>query len=222
MKKTIQALFVLVLALSLGACSLGSTPTQEASTPNIEPTLNAARTEAAETVAAQISSQPTETSLPATATLAPSATPVPTNTTVPTNAVAPTNTFVPATNTPVATVKPVIVITNTPTGFGCSITASSGSGTKSAGEDFDGRWTLKNTGSNIWNAGSVDYKYYSGTKLQKKADVYDLPSNVAVGDSIELVVDMTAPTTAGTYTDNWIVVDGATVICNLSVQITVK
>jgi hypothetical protein len=222
MKKTIKTLLFLALAISLGACSLSSNPTQ-APTADIGPTLDAARTQAAATVAADIASQPTATSLPATATLAPSATSVPTDTTVPATALPPTNTPLPqATNTKVAISTPVVVITNTPTGYSCSITASSGGGTQSAGADFDGRWTLKNIGTNTWKASSADYKYSSGTKLQKKADVFDLPKDVAAGDSIDIVVDMTAPTTPGIYTSNWIVVDGATVICGMSVQITVK
>ena len=220
MKKTFQILLILTLALSLGACSLSTTPTQ-APTADIGPTLDAARTQAAATVAAELASQPTATSLPATATLAPSATPLPTNTEVPTSVALPTNTPLPPTKTPVPTL-PVVLITNTPTGYSCSITASSGGGEQKAGADFDGRWTLKNVGSNKWLAAALDYKFSSGTKLQKKADTFDLPTDVAVGSSIDIIVDMTAPTTPGVYTSNWVLADGSTIICGMSVQITVK
>lgn len=54
------------------------------------------------------------------------------------------------------------------------------------------------------------------------ANLYDLPSNVAKGESITLRVDMTAPSTAGTYTSTWALADGNTVYCYLPVTITVK
>ncbi len=222
MRKTIHTLLFLVIALSLGACSLTSNPT-EAPTPNIEPTLNAARTEAAATVAAQVAAQPSATPLPATATLAPSATTAPTNTEVPTIAVQPTNTPLPLpTNTAVPTLRPTSAISSTPVSLSCTITASAGGGARKPGEDFDGSWTAKNTGSDKWLASSVDYKYSSGTKMYKFEGVYDLPGDVAPGDSIDIRVDMTAPTTPGIYTSNWIIVDGAKVLCNLPIQIVVK
>jgi hypothetical protein len=222
MKKTFKTLLILVVAISLGACSLTSNPTQ-APTPNIEPTLNAARTEAAATVAAEIESQPTATGLPATATLAPSSTPVSTNTLIPETQVPPTNTPLPqATNTPVPTLSSSSGITNTPSGLACTITEKSGGGTQTAGADFDARWTVKNIGSTKWLTSAVDYKFSSGTKMQKHGDVFDLPSDVASGESIGLIVDMTAPTTAGIYTSVWIITLDGKVVCNLPVQITVK
>ena len=37
-----------------------------------------------------------------------------------------------------------------------------------------------------------------------------------------LRVDMTAPTDPGTYTTNWALVQGSTVLCSLPVKIVVK
>ena len=224
MKRTIQSILILLIAVSLGACSLASNPPPAAPTQNVEPTLVIVRTEAAATVAAQLASQPTATQLPPTATLAPSATAVPTNTEIPATQVPPTNTPLPPqpTSTPIPTLRPTSAISSTPIGYACSITASSGGGKQLPGADFDARWTVKNIGANKWLTSQVDYKYSSGTKLQKFNDIYDLPSDVASGESLEIIVDMKAPTAVGIYTDVWTIVQSGQVLCNLPIQITVK
>lgn len=222
MKLLYKTLSLVALCSLLAACSLSNSPAP-APTVDVQPTLNAAKTEAAATVAAQIESQPSATPLPATATLADTATTIPTNTALPA-----TNTPLPQlpTNTAVPTLKPTVAVvyTSTPANFNCSLTSFEYTGTQpySAGGDFDARWTVKNTGTDTWAASDVDYKYVSGTKMQAKADSYDLPSDVASGSSITLIVDMKAPTTAGTYSETWALVKGGTTLCTLPVVIKVK
>jgi hypothetical protein len=117
-----------------------------------------------------------------------------------------------ATSTPVAS------------NVGCSLTSVSitAPNPMSARYDFDVVWTVKNTGSKDWETNLLDYKYWSGTKMHNYADVYDLPSVVDEGDSITLRVDMTAPSTPGTYTTTWALADGNKVYCYLPLTITVK
>jgi hypothetical protein len=88
--------------------------------------------------------------------------------------------------------------------------------------DFDASWEIKNTGTEAWDKASVDYKHLSGTELQKYGKAFDMPSTVDPDGTITLVVDMVAPNTAGTYTANWAIVNGDTVLCYLPVTIKVK
>ena len=89
-------------------------------------------------------------------------------------------------------------------------------------EDFDAVWTVKNTSKSNWELSEVDYKYVSGTKLQKYNSLYDITATVKPGEIIKIVVDMTAPATNGTYAANWALVKGSTTLCTLPLTVTVK
>ena len=205
--------------LMLSACALtGGQP--PAPTVDTAPTLNAVRTQAAETVEAELASQPTATSLPPTSTLAPSATELPTFTPVPTEVpVIPTSTP-PPTNTP----APQIIYTNTPTDYTCTITASSpASGyTFVPGADFDARWTVKNTGNKTWATSEIDYRFLSGEATYAAQSGYDIPKNVAPGESVEIIVDMLAPTTVGNHSTTWSLSYGSSAFCTLPLRFNVK
>ncbi|HZW05182.1 MAG TPA: NBR1-Ig-like domain-containing protein [Anaerolineaceae bacterium] len=88
--------------------------------------------------------------------------------------------------------------------------------------DFDVTWKIKNTSGKDWNLEQVDYKFVSGTELQKFGKVFDLPKTVKNGETIELRVDMLAPSNTGVYTTNWALVQGSTTLCSLPLTITVK
>lgn len=215
-KFSILLIFVFLLT---GCASLtGQTPVP---TIDVEQTLNAARTQAAMTVAAEIASQATATPLPPTPTIAPTATELPSPTPFPTFTPLPpqptaTNTLIPFT--------PTITNTSTPTDYNCNITfvspAPNTSYDKNA--DFDAKWTLKNTGTQDWNASDIDVKYVSGEKMHKYNDVYDLAKNVGDGESIDIIVDMKAPNSAGTFRATWGLFFGTRSICQMSVTIVVK
>jgi hypothetical protein len=219
-----KVISVLACACLLSACSLTGVQTP-APTIDIAPTLDSARTQAAQTVEAELASRPTETSLPPTATLAPSATEVPSSTPVPTNTLVLATNTPPPTNTPSApTASPTVTITSTPGEYGCSITASSPAQSDifPKGADFDGRWTAKNTGTKAWASSEMDFRYISGTKMQAHNDLYDLPKDVAPGESIEIIVDMIAPTAVGNYSTSWGINLGSRTVCALPLYITVK
>lgn len=88
--------------------------------------------------------------------------------------------------------------------------------------DFDAIWTVKNTSGETWDMNSVDYKYVSGTKMQKRNDVYDMTTSVKSGETVKIVVDMLGPSTAGKYSTTWALVQGSKTLCSLPVTLRVK
>lgn len=112
-----------------------------------------------------------------------------------------------------------VPVTSTGTCQVTSVVPTSSVGTRA---DLDVVWTVKNTSSKNWEASSVDYKYVSGSKIQKRGDAFDLPATVKPGESIRIVLDVTAPTTAGNYSTNWAIMQGNTSLCNLSYTLKVK
>ena len=90
-----------------------------------------------------------------------------------------------------------------------------------ARDDFDAVWKVKNIGQKNWDKNGVDYFYASGAKLHKVA-AYDMSANVPVGSTTDIIVDMTAPKDAGSYSTTWTLRAGSKSFCNLSLRITVK
>ena len=88
--------------------------------------------------------------------------------------------------------------------------------------DFDVTWKIKNTSGKEWNLEQVDYKYVSGAELHKYGKIFDLPQTVKDGETIEIRVDMMAPSATGVYTTNWALVQGSTTLCSLPLTITVR
>lgn len=224
MKLNRLILIIFVSAFVLAGCSIPGAATPQP-TVDIASTLDAARTQAVLTVEAEQASRPTATELPPTATLAPSATELPTETPLPSSTpVIATNTP-PPTNTPAGPTKtPPPTLTPTASDYGCSITAFSPArgDTFPPKADFDGRWTVKNTGKKSWLTSEIDYRYHSGEKMYVGGDVFDLKKDVAPGESIEIIVDMLSPTNAGSYNTAWSLTTGNSVFCVLPLSITVK
>lgn len=88
--------------------------------------------------------------------------------------------------------------------------------------NFTTTWNVKNTGNSNLDSHAIDYKYIDGTVLQKYGNLYDLPSTVTPGNSINVGVSMMSPAQTGIYTSNWAVVQGNTVLCKLPVTIIVQ
>lgn len=207
---------ILALSLLLSACNLIAPQTVNTPDPaSAQATINAAVTQAMETIAAQMTSsalvQPS-----ATATSEPTQAPTATATTVilPT-AVPPTATL------PRPTAKPKPTATATPSDYACQLVAASpAAGTKvTVNTDFDTTWQWKNTGTRTWEVGYVDLRYDSGQKMQTVADVFDISTAVAPGAETSKVVDMRAPATAGKYTATWkLTMEGIT-LCTMTVSI---
>lgn len=138
--------------------------------------------------------QPTEDSLP-------TATPSPTNTPLPTETPLPTSTSLPpATATP----KP------SPTPVPCNWAefvkdVSIPDGTKiDVDSSFTKTWRLRNIGSCTWTS---DYElvFYKGDEMDGSS--VSMPGNVRPGESINLSVDLIAPSQKGNYQGYWMLRD---------------
>lgn len=66
------------------------------------------------------------------------------------------------------------------------------------GTAFKKTWRIKNIGSCAWNSNDVSLTFDSGEKMGAPASLA-LPTTVNPGQTVDLTVDMTAPSTAGHY-----------------------
>jgi len=216
-------LVIMITAILAGCGTVNPTvaPTTEA-TSDQQATLDSLRTQVAQTVIANPTLVPPtetpvlETNTPTiTSTPTSTITPLPTSTPLPPTAI-PTKTPVPWTATP--------VYTATLTTYNCAITEVSPKSTDTVkkGTDFDGKWVVKNTGTETWNHTEIDIKYISGTKFQVAGeDAFDMTADVAHNGTYTVIVDMVAPTTAGTYTATWGFVMGTTRVCTMPLTVVV-
>jgi hypothetical protein len=189
--------FSVFLLFTISACGLLAAPT----TGNqVDPIY----TQAAQTVQAQLTQQAFSTLVAqltqaasgtlATATLAPGS-PTATATQVPPTATTqpPTATSVPP--TPTATPIPCNLAR-----FVSDVTVSDGT-VFVPNAEFTKIWRLKNVGSCTWNS-SYDLIFVDGHDMD--ADhVIPLPGNVRPGETVDLVVDMTAPSKEGRHRGYW-------------------
>lgn len=182
MKKTPTLFLTIILAsaLILGACNLPSATSQEdADATTVAETAAAVFTRAAETAAV---ASPSAT-LPAGET--PTVTPVPTNTLFPTQANTATKTPIPCNRA--TFVKDVTIPDNTNIAPGAAFTKT---------------WRLQNSGSCTWTTGYV-LLFDNGDQMNAPATKSFTTGSVAPGSTVDIEVDLTAPTTPGTYQGNF-------------------
>jgi len=180
MTKKLSALMGVALVITVLFTACQATPA--------EPTIDLqglVSTSVAQTLAAHVSN-PTENPLPTsqfpTATLLPSATPIPTLPTLPTY------------QPPVPTQAPCLHMS------GNDVTIPDN--TKMApGTAFIKTWRLYNNGSCTWPKSIVLY-FVSGDQMGASASVA-LPNDVLSGQTVDISVNMVAPSLEGTYTGNW-------------------
>ena len=168
---------------------------------------------------------PSETPQPKeTSTIVPSATPEPTET----SAIALSDTpesapilLLPSTSsTPAPT---GLSVTPTPTqiaGLDCKLMWQSPANDSaySTGQKFTAGWSLENSGTATWDAGSFEFIYLGGRKLDL-GDVVHLETSVLPGQSVVLSVSMRAPQNPGTYTTYWGMRQGNAYFCRLKLEI---
>lgn len=124
-----------------------------------------------------------------------------------------------ATNT--AFVIPTLTPTATliPPRYSCSVTTNKPTTNQpmNGGQDFDIKWTIKNTGTAAWY-NAIDIKYYSGESMatSKRAEVKKL---LKPGETYQLVLDAKAPKSKGPHFMAWMV-DGG--MCYAYVTVWVK
>ena len=182
---------MLLCLLWLAGCA-SPTPTQ-APAPSTTLDLNPLRTEVAATVLAQVTR---DLALTPSATLIPS----PTNTHFPTET--PTEALTP-TPTPVLTATQVTTPTVQTENRAEWVSQTIPDDTSFApGETFTMTWRMRNVGSSTWTA---DYllRFYSGNRFGAPAEI-PLDQEVPPGATIDLTLQMKAPTVEGKYQSVWV------------------
>ena len=201
---------ILIGAVVLSACNMPSpTESMDEAVQHAMETLQAQATQDAfQTMVAQS----TQTATP----LAPTATA--------SQPVVPTNTPIPPTNTPIPTVVVTVVpptatsvpptatrIPPTPTPLPCNWVefvkdVTIPDGTKiTGGTSFTKTWRLRNAGSCTWTT-EYDLAFVKGDQMSAPNYV-DMPKAVKPGETIDLSVDMIAPTAPGKYTAYFMLVN---------------
>jgi hypothetical protein len=236
LKKPVLSVFILLVAVIMVGCSkLGDqSPAPQGRTVTIE----IARTQAAQTVSAQmteaaervsptvriISPTPTDTFTPQPPTLTPTMTSTVTNTatTIVLQSPTPTSTdnFTPTPTKTPTYVRPTR--TEVPPPYQCVLISKSPltNTYMQPGEDFDGHWTIQNTGSEIWYVTEVIARYRNGAAIHK-ANAYSLAHNVDPFETITVTIDMVAPLYPGTYVAVWTLSRQGSDFCWFSVNIVV-
>jgi hypothetical protein len=209
-------LFVAILVIAGCAPAAPFEPTPDPLT--VEQTVAAIKTHAAETVIAELTASaplPTETAIPSPTSPPPTEEPTP----LPPTATATRAPIV----FPTATFIPLPTHTPTPSALACAVVSlSPASGaTYKVRDPFDLNVVVRNTGTDNWDEHQVDFFYVSGTKMQTFVDRIDMPAHVPSGGEIRLIIDMTAPATAGNYTTSWAVGQGGTRFCTVTINIKV-
>ncbi len=163
-------------------------------TPTID--ANMIITEAAQTVAAQLTLNP-----PAPATPAPTNPPLPTETSAAAPA-GPTATAGQAAPPPAATAAAPAAPTTAPAAsqdaaaFVADITIPDGT-PATPGAQFPKTWRIKNTGATTWTT-TYSLVPIDGDRMGSP-DSIPMPSVVRPGDTVDITVNLTAPTKEGTY-----------------------
>ncbi len=174
---------LLIPIAALAAAVLACNGPFAAATPQPAETLNALYTAAAQTLAA-MSTQAVSTQFSPTATLSiPTASPILVNT-----------------YTSVPPLSPAPVSRCDAAEFVSDVTYPDGTNV-SLGSTFTKIWKLKNTGTCTWTT-SYALVYVSGERFGAPAAVA-MPTNVGPGQTIDLAVNLTAPSQSGHYRGFW-------------------
>jgi hypothetical protein len=189
-KKIFTAVVTTVLLAMLAGCNLPFN--RQAADPGLF------YTQAASTIMAEMTYSVVETMVQqkteeAKATSTPTATATPAATNTPTETPEPTDTPIPPTKTPVP-------IPCNALEFVADITIDDGE-TMAPNEDFEKIWRLRNIGTCTWTS-DYDLVYVDGDQMDGDKAI-PLPNKVSPGNSIDVAVDLTAPSARGTYTGYW-------------------
>ncbi len=206
MKHNTHKLISVIFILLLSGCNLLATPQVDESQIATQSALiiqqaaqATATVYAMETEMANIATKaallgatftPTFTAVP------PSSTPLPTSTLPPTQTPLPSFTPLP-TFTPIPTATPIPC---NRAGFVADVTIPDGT-IIPPGATFTKVWRLKNNGTCTWN---INYSVvFSGGDRMGGASPTPLTTNVAPGETVDISITFTAPTTEGKYRSNW-------------------
>jgi hypothetical protein len=229
-KRNILAVFMnlFFLALLTLACTMPVKvipSSTETPTVDTQLTLIAVRTQAVSTAIAQMNANASLTPPAPTQPAATETRPAPTDTPQPTLTSFPTDTQAPSlTATVLLTSTKLPTLTKTTGPYACSLVSQSPVNGKAFGqrEDFDGKWTVKNTGTKIWTKSNSFITFVRGERFQIKGDTFAISSQVKPGEKIDLIVDMLSPVDPGTYNAIWALTSDGYTVCTLYLNIVVK
>jgi len=94
-----------------------------------------------------------------------------------------------------------------------------------AGATFTKTWEIKNAGTCTWNENYVII-FYGGEQMAEETSYQLTDEDVEPGESLQVSIEMTAPSTTGSYTSYWILrndagqnffVDGGSIYAQISV-----
>jgi len=100
-------------------------------------------------------------------------------------------------------------------------TSPTSSQTVKVSTNFNWSWVIKNTGLKLWGHANADLKYISGTAMQSGGSLFDLTADVPPGSSITATIAMLSPSTAGTYSAVWEIIQDSVLVCTLNVSVKV-
>lgn len=169
-------LLLTVTALLLSACGAQSTPVPQEPTPD----LNAFATQVAGQVIAQITQTAAAYTPPPTDTPAATATPE-------------------QSPTPEATATPSKPAACDDAGYVSDVTVADGT-QMTTGQQFTKTWKIKNTGTCTWAA---NYNLVFGYGEKMGGQPVALGAEVKPGETVDISVNLTAPTKAGNYAGAW-------------------
>jgi uncharacterized protein YraI len=112
-------------------------------------------------------------------------------------------------------------------GGACTVISQApGNGTSiTAGTLFDVVWTIQNTTGEAWRQDTTDYRFggaVNGVSMHTGASDYDFTYSVEPGDTTTIVINMQAPSQAGTYGETWMITSGSTTVCQFDVSVVVE
>ena len=196
MKKSLKTIsWIIILALLLSACNLGVS-----ATPDAGATLNPLYTAAAQTLdAMENQASATPGSIVATSTLFPTATPP----------------LAFASSTPYVYVSPVPVKRCDVAAFIKDVTVTDGS-IIGPGKSFTKTWRIQNVGTCSWTP-SYALVFINGDGMSAP-NLVSLSGNVNPGDTVDLSVNLTAPSQKGHYRNYWKLRNAAGVVFGIGTQ----
>jgi hypothetical protein len=201
--KKIQTIWIIVCvtALILSACSA---PSRETPTPtqNADAVFTAAAQTANVRITENAAQKPSSTPEP------PTATPAPTNTLAPTQALTPTATLAPTASA--GTDKALYV---------SDVTIPDGTNFQ-PGDTFKKTWQIKNAGTSTWTT-SYRLAYVAGDQMGGPASV-PVPNEVAPGQTVNISVDLKAPSDGGEYTGYWRMMNASGKLFDSSVYVKIN
>ena len=84
------------------------------------------------------------------------------------------------------------------------------------GAQFTKTWRLKNIGTCAWST-SYQLAFFSGDQMGAPSSA-NFPKNVAVGETVDISINMTAPSTAGSYRGYWMFKNANGALFGISAQ----